>query len=202
MAAVTASGERVGRSPSAAATKAAMGRPLRRLWSWSGALKVSWRIWPSALIRAPRAERLATTRTRMASTAPSLLLALPWARPDCAARAASTASRGSDLPALAPGLAVLAVHLDDVDPGSGEEAGDAGPIGARALHTDLADLAEGLQPGQQGRVAVGVGPERLGAEQATDLVQDGGHMDLPVGVDATGDGARGFYDGHAIPSFP
>ena len=26
------------------------------------------------------------------------LLAVPWARPDCAARAASTASRGSDLP--------------------------------------------------------------------------------------------------------
>jgi hypothetical protein len=31
----------------------------------------------SALMRAPRAERLATTRTRMASTEPSLLLATP-----------------------------------------------------------------------------------------------------------------------------
>jgi hypothetical protein len=35
----------------------------------------------------------------------------------------------------------------------------------------------------------GVGRERLGAEQASDLVQGGGHMDLAVGVDATGDGA-------------
>ena len=54
------------------------------------------------------------------------------------------ASRGSDLPALASRLAVLAVDLDDVDPCSSEEAGDAGPIGPRPLHTDLADVAEGL----------------------------------------------------------
>ena len=202
MAAVTTSGERVGRSPWAAATNAAMGRPLSRLCSWSGALKVSWRIWVSALIRAPRAERLATTRTRMASTEPSLLLAVPWARPERTARAASTASSGIGLAAVASGLAVLAVDFDDVDPCSGEEAGDAGPIGPRPLHADLADLPEGLQPGEQGRVAVGVGRERCGAEQATDLVQDGGHVDLPMGVDATGDGTRGFYDGHAIPSFP
>jgi hypothetical protein len=46
------------------------------------------------------------------------------------------------------------------------------------------------------------GSERVGAEQATDLVEGGGHVDLAVGVDATSDGARGFYDGHAIPSFP
>jgi hypothetical protein len=76
-------------------------------------------------------------------------------------------------------------------------------IPARAsLHADLPDLAEGFEPGEQGRVALGVGPERLGAEQASDLVQHGGHMGLPVGVDATGDRARSFYDGHAIPSFP
>ena len=105
------------------------------------------------------------------------------------------------LAALAPGLAVLAVHFDDVDSRSGEVTRDAGPIGPGAFHSDLGDLTEHVQPGQQGRVAVGVGPKRLGAEQATDLVQDGGHMDLAVGVDATGDRARGFYDGHAIPSF-
>ena len=43
-------------------------------------------------------ERLATTRARMASTLPSRVLPAPWARPDSAARAASTASAGSDLP--------------------------------------------------------------------------------------------------------
>ena len=109
---------------------------------------------------------------------------------------------GIGLAALTPGLAVLAVHLNDVDPCSGEVTSDAGPIGPRPFHPDLADLPEGLEPGQQIRIAVGVGPKRLRAEQATDLVQDGGHVDLPMGVDATGDGARGFYDGHAIPSFP
>ena len=109
---------------------------------------------------------------------------------------------GIGLAALTPGLAVLAVHFDDVNPGSGEEPGDAGPIGARPLHTDLADLPKGLEPAQQLGVAVGVSPKRLRAEQATDFVQDGGHVDLPMGVDATGDGAGGFYDGHAIPSFP
>ena len=57
-----------------------------------------WRIWTSALIRAPRAERLATTRTRTASMAPSLDLEMLLARPPRAARAASTASSGSDLP--------------------------------------------------------------------------------------------------------
>ena len=79
---------------------------------------------------------------------------------------------------------------------------DAGPIGPGALHANLGDLAEGFEPGQQLRVAGGVSPERLGAQQAPDLVQDGGHMDFAVSVDATSDSARGFYDGHAIPSFP
>ena len=98
VAAVTGSAERVGRSPLGGGDELGDREALERLCSWSGALKVSWRIWVSALIRASRAERLATTRTRMASTEPSLLLAVPWARPDRAARAASTASRGSDLP--------------------------------------------------------------------------------------------------------
>ena len=109
---------------------------------------------------------------------------------------------GVGLAGLAPGLAVLAVHFDDVDPGSSEMTGDAGPIGAGALHAHLGDLAECAQPGQEFGIAVGVGPKRLGAEQPTDFVQDGGYMDLAVGVDATGHSARGFYDGHAIPSFP
>ncbi len=109
---------------------------------------------------------------------------------------------GIGLAAVVSGLAVLAVHFDDVDAGPSEEAGDARPIGPRPFHPDFSDVAEGFEPGEQGRVALGIGPERLGAEQATDLVQHGGHVDLPVGVDATGDDTRGFYDGHAIPSFP
>ena len=63
----------------------------------------------------------------MASTEPSLLLALPWARPDCAAQGRLERVEGIGLAALTPGLAVLAVHFDDVDAGFGEETGDAGP---------------------------------------------------------------------------
>jgi hypothetical protein len=50
------------------------------------------------LIRVARAERLATTNALIASTLPSLDLPAPCARPDRAARAASMASAGSDLP--------------------------------------------------------------------------------------------------------
>ena len=51
---------------------------------------------------------------------------------------------GIGLAALAPGLAVLAVHLDDVDSCFGKEAGDARPIATRPLHPDLSDATEGL----------------------------------------------------------
>ena len=95
---------------------------------------------------------------------------------------------GIGLAGLTAGLAVLAVHLDDTDPSSGEEAGDAGPIGARPLHADLSDVTERLEPGEQGRVPLGVGPKGLGAEQASHLVEGGGYVNLPVGVDSTGDG--------------
>ena len=49
-------------------------------------------------MRAWRAERLATTRARIASTLPSADLAIPLSRPDNAPRAASMASTVSDLP--------------------------------------------------------------------------------------------------------
>jgi len=62
-----------------------------------------------------RAERLATTRTRRASTEPSLLLACPCARPDKAERAASTGVEGIGLAALAAVLAVLPADFDDLD---------------------------------------------------------------------------------------
>jgi hypothetical protein len=49
-------------------------------------------------VRSARALRLATISARIASTEPSRPFGAPRARPDCAARAALTASRGSDLP--------------------------------------------------------------------------------------------------------
>jgi len=109
---------------------------------------------------------------------------------------------GVGLAALTSSLAILAVDFDDVDPCFGEEAGDAGAIGTCALHADLRDLAEGLEPAEQLCVSARVGLERPGPEQASDLVEGGGYVDLSVGVDARGDSARSFYDGHVIPFFP
>src|SRR5664280_690954 len=100
VAAVNGSADRVGRSFAASPTSAVTDRPFRREWSWSGAVNPRWRIWTMAFTLAWRAERLATIRTRIDSTGPSLVLPTPDARPLMAARAASTASRGSDLPWL------------------------------------------------------------------------------------------------------
>ena len=64
----------------------------------SGAVETRLRIWLRACVRPLRAEDLATRKTRMDSTFPSLVLASPAASPDKAARAAEMASSGSDLP--------------------------------------------------------------------------------------------------------
>ena len=58
---------------------------------------------------------VATSSARIASTLPSAVLAIPAARPDSAARAASTASMVSDLPCPAPRLTVRAIDLDHLD---------------------------------------------------------------------------------------
>ena len=59
-----------------------------------------------------------------------------------------------------------------------------------------------LEPGEQRLVAGGVGREALGAEQPTQRVEGRGNVDVEVGVDATGDPARSFYDGHGHPFSP
>ncbi len=63
-----------------------------------GPVKTRDRAWLIVWVRSERALRLATISARIASTAPSRPFGAPRARPDWAARAALTASRGSDLP--------------------------------------------------------------------------------------------------------
>src|SRR6266566_8216561 len=104
-------------------------------------------------VRSARALRLATISARIASTEPSRPFGAPRARPDCAARAALTASRGPGLALPAPVLAVGAVDLDDPDAGGGDVAGQAGPVAAGALDADQADGPEPAQPAQQPGVA-------------------------------------------------
>jgi hypothetical protein len=67
--------------------------------SSSGAVEIRLRSWLRARTRSLRALERATRSTRMDSTLPFRVLARLLARPDSAARAASTASRGSDFPA-------------------------------------------------------------------------------------------------------
>ena len=157
MAAVTGSGDRVGRSLVPSATSAGTERPFRRQRSCSGAVKPRWRIWMRALTRAWRAERLATTSTRMASTAPSRDLGLP-ARPT-----AQCGPGGFDgiewvgLAAASPLLSVGPVDLDDLDAGPAQVTGQTRAIRAGALHADLGDVAKALEPR---RAAPGSRPRR------------------------------------------
>ena len=99
-----------------------------------------------ALARAWRAERLATTRTRIASTAPSLDLGLP-ARPTAQGGPGGfDGVEGIGLAAATALLSVRSVDLDDLDAHPAQVAGQPGPIGARALDADLGHVAEGLEP--------------------------------------------------------
>ena len=125
---------------------------------------VNCRIWVRALTRAWRADRLATIRTRMASTAPSLELALARTLPDRAARAAWTGIDRVGLALATTVLAVVPIDLDHLDPGSSEEPGQSGPIGTGPFHADFPDSSEADQPRKQGRIALRSGMERFGAE--------------------------------------
>jgi hypothetical protein len=88
-----------GRSEASPATRAAGVCRVNRARRSSGPVRIRARAWPFVRVRSPAALRLATISARIASTAPSRPLGAPRARPDCAARAALTASSGSDLPA-------------------------------------------------------------------------------------------------------
>jgi hypothetical protein len=70
------------------------------------------------------------------------------------------------LAAAAPGLAVGAVDLEDLDPGGLQEPAQPDAVGAGALNPDPGELSEAGQPGVQVLVAGGCGGERLDAQHA------------------------------------
>ena len=125
---------------------------------------------------------LATTSARMASTLPSLVLGAPSWRWPWVARARFDGIDGVVL-ALAPALlAVGAVHLDHLHPLGVQVPGQAGPVRARAFHPDPGHRAEPGHPFQQLLVALYRCRERLDAQQPTDLVHHGSHVQFQVGV--------------------
>ena len=100
-----------------------------------------------------------------------------------------------------PGLAVLTVDLHDVNAVPAEIPGEAGAVGAGALHPDQGDGSEGAHPNEQLPVAGRRRGKRLHAKKPTKRIEGRRHVDIQVGVDSTRDRTRSFYDGHAIPSF-
>src|SRR5712691_787388 len=87
-----------GRSDAVSATRAATVCRANRVRRSSGPVRISDLAWLIVWVRSEPALRLATITARTVSTVPSRPFGAPRARPDCAARAAFTASRGSDLP--------------------------------------------------------------------------------------------------------
>lgn len=108
---------------------------------------------------------------------------------------------GVGLASTATFLAVGAVDLHDAHLALGEEAGQARAPRPGSLDADGVELAEGAQPAQQPPIAVAGGREAVGGEQAAELVERGGHVDVLVGVDASGHPARGDLcdGGHVTP---
>jgi hypothetical protein len=67
------------------------------------------------------------------------------------------------------------------------------------FHTDTGELTEGHEPRVQRLVAAPVRGERSHLEHTAVAVHHRGDVFIQMGVDAPGDRARAFYDGHAIP---
>jgi hypothetical protein len=108
----------------------------------AGAVTTRLRTWLRPWSLAERADRLATTKALIASTLPSLVLAAPWARPERAARAASIASAGSDLPVRRRDWRLGPPYLHYFDARGPQVTGEPGPVRARSLYA---------HPGRQGR---------------------------------------------------
>jgi hypothetical protein len=85
-------------------------------------------------------------------------------------------------------LAVLPVNLHDLDALADQEPGEPGTVAAGAFHPDRLELAVTTKPPQQGRVAGRRGWECGMTQQAASRIEDGGMVEVLVGVDPADDG--------------
>ena len=99
--------------------------------------------------RSARALRLATISARIASTAPSRPFGAPRARPDCAARAALTASSGPDLPCRRRSWRSERPASTTRTPAPGDVPGQASAVAAGPLDPGQAHRPGSAQPAQQ-----------------------------------------------------
>ena len=171
----------------------------------SGPVRSRALAWPFVRVRSPAALRRATISARIASTAPSRPFGAPRARPDCAARAALTASSGSDIPCRRRSCRSERSTPAHPDASCGDMASQSGAVTASPFDAGQGDGPEPAQPAQQAGIASWGGRELPDTEQPADGIQRGGDMDICVGVHAagncgaTGNGACFFYDGHSHP---
>jgi hypothetical protein len=145
-----------------------------------GPVRIRALAWLIVRVRSPAALRRATISARIASTAPSRPLGCPAARPDCAARAALTASSGSDLPCRRRSGRSERTAPAHPDASRGDTAGQPGPVAAGPLDAGQGDGPEPAQPAQQAGVASRGGRELPDAQQPADGIQRGGDMGICV----------------------
>ena len=80
-------------------------------------------------------------------------------------------------------LSVRSIDFDHLDARSAQVASQTRAIRAGALHTDLGDFSEGLEPFQQRPVASAIGGKALGPEQPSQRIEGRRHMDVAMGID-------------------
>ena len=166
----------------------------------SGPLTSSARIWLMAVMRPCLAERRATRKARIASTAPFRVFGCPAAWPDCAARAAATASTGSDLPWLRRSWRLGRFTSTTLTPLGVQEARESRSVAAGPFDADTLDRTESAQPGEQSAVAGRGRRERAHSEFCATLVEHGDDVLVAVRVGAGRDAPGGLcHGGHRHP---
>lgn len=116
----------------------------------------------------------------MTSTWSSPSLGVAAAVSASTARAAASASIGSDLPAMPRGP-VRPVDLDNPAAGAAQVTGEPGAVGTGSLHTEGTDVAESGGPLVESLVADGRGRNLQVAESAAKGVERDGDVHVFVG---------------------
>jgi len=199
---VTATSPGRGRSDASPVTRAAGVCRVNRARRSSGPVRIRALAWPFVRVRSPAAPRRATISARIASTAPSRPFGAPRARPDCAARAALTASSGPGLALPAPVLPVRADCPDHPDASSGDMAGQSGAVAAGPFDTGQGDGPEPAQPARQPGIAGRRGRELPDAGQPANGIERGRDVHVGVSVYPACDDAcfsACLYDGQCRP---
>ena len=153
-----------------------------------------------AVMRPCLAERRATRKARIASTAPSRVFACPVAWPDWRSAGRRDGVDRVGLAVAASQLAVRAIHLHDGHALGVQEASESGSVATGPFDADTLDRTESPKPGEQRAVAGPGRRERPYPELSATLIERGDHVLVAVRVGAGRDAPGGFcHGGHRHP---